>query len=429
MDAVEILPGKLSGVIKAVPSKSFSHRAIICGALSGGKSEISNLIFSQDVLATINGVKELGANINICHDKVIINNFDKNNFFNKNNFKISIDCLDSGSTLRFLIPVISALGKNVIFKRSLNLSKRPILELLETLSKSGIKFKMFDDLSLEIDGVLKPGRFLISGNISSQFVSGLLMALPILKGDSEIKLTSKLKSLQYVFMTMDVMKQYGVDIKKTAEGFFIKGNQKYKPTNYVVEGDWSQAAFFMAAGAMGKKITITGLNKDSIQGDKKICEILSKFGADVSCKNGNTIVKPSKLVGINIDASDILDIVPVLSVVAASSKGETNITNIEGLKFKECDRLEAIYQELKCLGVDIKKTKSTLTILGKEKMHGGKVWSHNDHRMAMALSIMSENLTEKIIIINANCVKKSYPNFFEEFNLMGGKASVIDLGK
>ncbi len=422
MSVVHITPTKLSGSLTAPPSKSFSHRAIICGALSGGKCDISSIIFSEDILATLNGMRETGVNINTYENSLTVNDF------KPNLSDITIDCYDSGSTLRFLIPVVAALGIDATFKRSLGLAKRPMIEYLEILSKAGVKFEINNDLSLKINGKLQSGKFFIPGNISSQFVSGLLMALPMLEDDSEIILTSKLESSKYVDITIDVMKKFGVHIDKTIDGFFIKGNQKYKPADYVVEGDWSQAAFWLIAGAIGGNITIKNLNKDSSQGDKQIFELLEQFGADISWNENNVTVKKSKLKGIDVNASEIPDIVPILAVVAANAKGATNITNAERLKFKECNRLEATYRELKSLGVDIKKTEDGLIINGKGKHKGGTVWSHNDHRIAMAMSIMAINLPENLKITDADSVKKSYPHFFEDYNSIGGKADVIDLG-
>ena len=423
LSVVNITPAKLNGIVTAPPSKSYSHRAIICGALSGGKCEISSLIFSEDILATMNGMKEIGANITVCEDSVLINDFKSV----QNN--IVIDSFDSCSTLRFIIPIVASLGIESIFKRSLGLAKRPMIEYLKILEKAEVKSEVCSDLSLKIGGKLKSGKFLIPGNISSQFVSGLLMALPMIDGNSEIEMTSKLESSKYVDITIDVMKKFGVCIEKTSNGFFIAGNQKYKPTDYIVEGDWSQGGFFMVAGSIGGNITIKNLNKNSFQGDKEIFKLLSKFGANISWNENQVEIKKSKLWGINIDASEIPDLIPILSVAAANAEGVTEITNAGRLKFKECDRLDAIYRQLKSLGVDIKKLDDGLIIKGKGKWNGGVAWSHNDHRIAMALSIMAINLPENLKITHAEAIKKSYPDFFEDYNSIGGKVDVVDMGK
>ncbi len=423
MSTLKIQKSTLRGTLAAPPSKSFSHRAIICAALSGSKCSISPVIFSDDILATIHAMKEIGSSIKACGNALKIKDF------KINKHTAVIDCRDSGSTLRFLIPIAAALGLNAVFKRSRSLAKRPIMAFLKILSKAGINFEMCSDLSLKISGSLHSGKFLVPGNITSQFISGLLMALPLLQGDSEIELTSNLESRSYVSITIEVMKSFGVFVEKKANGFFIKGGQKYKPRNYTIEGDWSQAAFFIAAGAIKGCIKVENLNKNSSQGDKQILEILSNFGAKISWKNGTVLSKSSRLKGINIDASEIPDLVPILAVVAANSEGITLIMGVKRLKFKECNRLEAICKQLLDLGVDIKIHKETLKIRGKGKHKGGSAWSHKDHRIAMALSIMAINLPEDLRIIDAQSVSKSYPHFFKDYNLLGGKASVVDLGK
>lgn len=423
MNAVNITPTKLNGTVTAPPSKSYSHRAIICGSLTGGKCEISSLIFSNDILATINGMKAMGSSIVTHKNSLVINNFECAKD------KIVVDCADSGSTLRFLIPIAAALGIDTVFKRNLGLAKRPIMEYLEILANAGVTFEICDDLSLKISGKLKPRKFLVSGNISSQFVSGLLMALPLVDGNSEIVMTSPLESSKYVDITIDVLKKFGVNIEKTSNGFYIEGNQKYKPIDYVVEGDWSQSAFFMVAGAIGGNVSIKNLNKNSLQGDKQIFKLLAKFGANIFWNKNQVEVKKSSLKGIDIDASEIPDLVPILSVAAANSEGITHITNAKRLKFKECDRLDAIYKQLKNLGVDIRKLDDGLTIKGIGERNGGIACSYNDHRIAMMLSIMAITLPENLKIIDADSVKKSYPNFFEDYSSIGGKVNVINVGK
>lgn len=425
MSDVIISSSNLIGTVNAIPSKSYSHRAIICAALSGGECKVSPLVFSEDVLVTINAVKKIGVQVVKLNDGIILKGG-----FGRIKGDIVIDCLDCGSTLRFLIPIVSAFGLRATFRRSISLAKRPLGEYLEVLSEFGMNYKVNSDLSVSISGQLRSGEFKIPGGISSQFISGLLMALPLLKGDSEIVLTSELQSSNYVDMTIDVLKKFGITVGKTDRGFFIKGGQKYTPANYEVEGDWSQAAFFLVGGALSGDITVKNLNKNSLQGDKKIYEILERFGVKIFWVKSGLNVKKSSLKGIDIDASQIPDLVPILSVLCSNSSGISRITNAERLKFKECNRLEAIYKELKNLGVDIKKQTDGLTITGGNKSSGsGLVWSHNDHRIAMALAIMGLNLPKSMKIIDADSVNKSYPNFFEDFKSIGGKAYVVDVGQ
>lgn len=413
----------LNGTVLVPPSKSFSHRAIICAALSGKESFISPLVFSQDILATIDGMKNLGAEIEIFENGIKVKGF------KKPSKKVFVDCFDSGSTLRFLVPVAAVLGIETVFKRSESLAKRPIEDLLNALEKAGVKWEENEDFSLKVSGKLSSGEFLLPGNVSSQFVSGLLMALPMLDGNSAIKLTSKLESSAYVEITAEVMKKFGILTQKIHDGFFVEGNQKYKSFDYIVEGDWSQAAFFMAMGALGGSVSIKGLNKNSYQADKMIFNFLENFGADISWNEDEIRVNKSKLRGINIDAAEVPDLVPVLAVLAANAEGETTINNVKRLRFKECDRLSAISEELAKIGVKIKFFENELKITGGKNYLGCEVSSHNDHRIAMAMTVMTSCTEGNMTILNSDCVKKSYPDFFEDYCLLGGIVDVFDVGK
>lgn len=413
----------LKGTVSAPPSKSFSHRAVICAALSGEECLISPLVFSQDVLATIDGMKSLGAEIEFFENGIKIKGF------KRPSEEVFVDCFDSGSTLRFLVPVAAALGIKTVFKRSESLAKRPIKVLLDALEKAGVKSEIGEDFSLKISGKINPGEFSLPGDVSSQFVSGLLMALPMLEKSSKITLTSRLESSGYIEITTEVMKKFGVLTEKTENGFIIKGNQKYKPLDYTVEGDWSQAAFFVAMGALGGNVGVKGLNKNSCQADKMIFNFLENFGADISWEKNEVKVNKSNLKAVNIDAAEVPDLVPVLAVLAANAEGETRIKNVRRLRFKECDRLSAISEELAKIGVKIEASENELKITGGKNYAGCEVSSHNDHRIAMALTVMASCVEGNITILNSQCVKKSYPGFFKDYNLLGGEADVFDLGQ
>lgn len=413
----------LKGTVLVPPSKSFSHRAVICAALSGEECLISPLVFSQDVLATIDGMKSLGAEIELFENGIKIKGF------KRPSEEVFVDCFDSGSTLRFLIPVAAALGIKTVFKRSESLAKRPIKVLLDALEKAGVKSEIGEDFSLKISGKINPGEFSLSGDVSSQFVSGLLMVLPMLEKSSKIALTSRIESSGYIEITDEVMKKFGVLTEKTENGFIIKENQKYKPLDYTVEGDWSQAAFFMAMGALGGSVGVKGLNKNSCQADKMIFNFLENFGANISWDKNEVKVNKSKLKAVNIDAAEVPDLVPVLAVLAANAEGETRIKNVRRLRFKECDRLSAISEELAKIGVKIEASENELKITGGKNYSGCEVSSHNDHRIAMALTVMASCVEGNITILNSECVKKSYPEFFKDYNLLGGEADVFDLGQ
>ncbi len=400
---IEITPSKLKGKLIVPPSKSISHRALICAALAKGQTKITNLLDCADTNATIEILKRLGAEITKEGNITTVCGIDKPN---KN---VAADCCESGSTLRFLIPVAAALGCNAEFYGKGKLPERPITPYFTELTKNGIIFET-QKMPYKISGQLKSGEYELAGDMSSQFITGLLFALPLLSGDSEIAITSTLQSKPYVNITIDMLKKFGVEIDETQKGYFIKGGQTYKPSNTEIEADMSQAAFFVVANALGSNIDIGELNYRSLQGDRVIMDI----------------VRESKGNAFNADASQIPDLVPILTVLAAFSKGISRITNCERLRIKECDRLAAISAELNKLGAKITENSDNLVIEGVESIHGGICETYNDHRIAMSLAIASTCSTEPITIKNAQCVNKSYPNFFEDFKSIGGIINVIN---
>lgn len=423
MSKVIIEPTNLHGMITPPVSKSDAHRAIICAALSKGITTISPFSMSSDMKATIGAVKALGTRVDEKENCLIV---DGTNTFS--NIVSNIDCLESGSTLRFLIPVAAISGKEITFVGHGRLPQRPIGPYLEDLPKAGVKMNTQGGLPLKISGKLKSGDFFMPGDISSQFITGLMLALPLLQGDSRIILTTPLQSKGYVDLTISVMKRFCVEIETLENGYFIKGSQNYKSCDYKTEGDWSQAAFFMCAAAISKNpngINCKGLSLDSKQGDKKIADILSLFGADVK-KESEISVKYNNLHGIEIDASQIPDLVPVIAGVAAFSKGKTTIFGAERLRIKESDRLKTTTLGLKSLGADIEETKDGLVIIGKETLEGGTCEGYNDHRIVMTLAVVAQRCENKVIINGSECINKSYPQFFEDYNSLGGKADVIN---
>ena len=419
MKKVIITPSKLKGSVKIPPSKSMAHRAIICASLSKGESVISNIDFSEDIIATMEGMKSLGANIKVEKDKLIING---ENILKDSNYKV-IDCNESGSTLRFLVPISLIKDNRVNFIGRGNLGKRPLKTYYEIFDEQEIKYSYEEEkLDLNIEGSLKGGEFKVKGNISSQFISGLLFTLPLLKEDSKIIITTELESKGYIDLTLDMIEKFGVTIKNNNyREFLIKGNQSYKPMNYKVEGDYSQAAFYFSAGALGSEINCIDLDLSSYQGDKECIEILEGMGARlIENQEESLSIIHGDLNGTIIDASQCPDIIPVLTVVAALSKGDTRVINGERLRIKECDRLNAICTELNKLGADIKELKDGLIIKGVKELIGGEVYSHKDHRIAMSLAIASTRCKEEVIISEPDCVKKSYPGFWEDFKSLGG---------
>lgn len=402
---VEIIPSLLKGDVTIPPSKSVAHRMLICAALAKGKSEISNLSFSKDITATIEAVKALGAKIEIDGTTAIVDGI-KNPAENA-----CIDCCESGSTLRFMIPVAAALGTKTEFFGRGKLPERPITPFLEELPRHETVFDYNGTMPFGISGKLCCGTYRIGGDVSSQFITGLLLALGALEGESRIELTSHLQSKPYVDITVSVLKKFGAEVKTTEKGYTIIGRGGYTPCKCVVEGDYSQAAFFEVANALGSQINILGLDKNSLQGDKKIVEICSQVMYN----------KNNELDAFELDCSDIPDLVPALAVLASFCKGKSRITNVARLRIKECDRLEAISQCLNKTGGRVTEFPDSLEIEGVKFLSGGEVDSFNDHRIPMAMAIAATKSKSPILIKNAECVSKSYPDFFEVYEKLGGK--------
>lgn len=422
MSDVKFSPFIPSGTVNVPPSKSDVHRAIICAAMANGVSRISPVALSNDIKATIGCIKALGA------EAVLENNVLKVDGTNMYKNKTALlDCGESGSTLRFFIPIAAVGNINATFVGKGKLPQRPIGIFTEALPKAGTVCKTEGGLPLEIKGQLKSGIFEIPGNVSSQFITGLLLALPILEGDSEIVLTSPLESVGYIAMTIRTMKQFGVNIQATEKGWHIKGGQSYKTCDYTTDGDWSQAAFFMVLGAVSGKVTVKGVAKDSTQGDKKCTEILARFGAKVTQLDNEVTVEKGKLKAITIDASQIPDLVPVLSVCAAFAEGTTKIINAERLRIKECDRLKATAELLNNLGGKVKELSDGLEITGVSSLKGGNVNGYNDHRIVMSAAVCAARSDEDITATFAMSINKSYPDFYIDYNSIGGKANVLDL--
>ncbi len=420
MDDVVITPKMLRGSVVIPPSKSVAHRAIIAAALSGGECIIDNLTMSDDILATLEGMRALGS-------KYTMNKKDKRVCISskkggRKSTDLEIDCAESGSTLRFLIPVALVYGGNIKFTGHGRLMQRPQKPYIDMFKKKGIKCESSNDY-LSFSGQLKGGRYEITGDISSQFITGLLMALPLLEEDSEIIVTTSPESKGYIDISLDVLREFGIEIENyDYKKYIIKGGQKYKPRNYTVEGDYSQAAFFLVAGALGCDITCLGLSEKSSQGDRAIVKIIEQAGGKIEKKNGGiSAVVSENMCGITVDVRDIPDLVPILAVLFAFCRGESKIVGAGRLRMKESDRLAAISKELTQLGVDITEGSDSLVINGCQVAECGVVSSWGDHRIAMALSIAACRCEgEAVTITGASAVRKSYPDFFEVYKSLDG---------
>lgn len=416
-----INPNKLSGEISPPPSKSLSHRAIIAASLSDGLSIIDNIALSDDVIATCEAMENFG---------VVINR-------GKSHLEVSsvgklirpihpINCKESGSTLRFLIPFASLVDEPVIFDGVGGLRTRPLTPYVDIFKKNDVRCIYEDELPMIVEGSLKPGKYEITGDISSQFITGLMFVLPTLDGDSVIEITSELESKGYIDLTLDYLKEFGIEIANNQyKEFVIKGNQKYQSKNITVESDFSQAAFWVVAGLIGNGLTLKNLNMDSNQGDKAILDITKAMQGKINNDSTTLSVEKSNTVGTIIDASQCPDIVPILAVLGALSEGETKIINAGRLRIKESDRLKAISTELTKLGADIKETEDGLVINGKSELCGGEVEGWGDHRIVMSLAIASIRCSEPVVINGWKAIEKSYPTFFKDFEKLGGETLLI----
>ena len=402
-----ITPSKLSGSVDIPASKSVAHRLVIAAALAEGESVITNVYPSKDILATVDAMRALGAEIELDGDTARISGI------TEPPAEAVIDCGESGSTLRFVIPVAAALGVRTTFIGHGKLPERPITPFLEELPRHGARFEYSGTMPFTVSGKLTAGEYRIGGDISSQFITGLMLALSAVEGDSRITLTTRLESRPYVDITMGCLEQFGGRASADEQGFSVGGGRRMKGCTCAVEGDWSQAAFFEVANSLGSSVTINGLNVNSYQGDKKILEICRDM-----VYNKNSVL--SQLSPFELDCSDIPDLVPVLAVLASFCEGESRITNVARLRIKESDRLAAVTECLNRIGGRVTAYDDMLVIEGVKALRGGEVESFNDHRIAMAMAVASTRCTAPLLIRGAECVAKSYPGFWEDFERLGG---------
>ena len=379
---ITIRPQKLQGTVAAIPSKSQAHRLLICAAFSDEETFLLCPDTNRDIEATADCLRALGAEITRTADGYRVTplrNLPKNAVLN---------CCESGSTLRFMLPIVGALGVDALFRMEGRLPSRPLSPLWEEMERMGCRLSRPDESTIRCEGKLKAGIYSIDGSISSQFITGLLFALSLIDGESSLEITGKLESKPYIDMTREAMNLF-------------QAPHYHTPGQIQVEGDWSNGAFFLAAKSLGSDLTVTSLNPASTQGDRAAAALLPALNAH--CK---------------IDASDIPDLVPVLAVVAARNKGAV-FTNIRRLRLKESDRVATVIEMIQSLGGMAESTEDTLTIYGTG-LTGGTVNSYNDHRIAMAAAIAATVCTSPVTILGAEAVNKSYPGFWKEYRNLGG---------
>lgn len=411
----------LTGEVDSISSKSYAHRMILAASLAENPSKIVCKCLSDDICTTIDCANKLGANIIIDSDTLSITPIVKYT----EDKHVDLNCNECGSVLRFILPITGALGREATINGKGRLPMRPLGEIIEVMRTHGVNFSS-DRLPLTINGQLTSGRFEIDAGVSSQYITALLMALPLLKGNSEIVLLGDLKSKGYVDITIEVLRVYGIIVSRTPNGYMIKGNQKYiAPPNIAVEGDWSNAAFPLVGGLLCGDVCVKNLNPFSSQGDKEITKILTDMNGNIQTKKSAShafssdfrAIK-SELSPITVDISDIPDAAPILSVACAAAMGASTLIGVERLRAKECDRLEAIIEMLSAVGIKTEYTPNKLVIHGDiSSLSDGSrqviLSSFNDHRMAMSAAIIA-SLRGNVTITGIESVDKSYPTFWQE---------------
>lgn len=410
---VTIQPSSCYGSVKIPPSKSMAHRAIICAALADGKSTISNIDYSVDIQTTIDCMRKLGANI-ICHkDSVEIQGIQNFNHLTDNH----IECNESGSTLRFLIPIFSLTNQKVIFTGKNRLLKRPQKVYEDLFKENNLIFNQTENY-IEIQGRIRAKEYTLQGNVSSQFISGLLFTLPLLEKDSTIHILPPFESKSYIDLTIQMLEKFNIHIEWIDDfTLFIKGNQKYYAHDEVVEGDFSQFAFFAVLGAINHDLEIKGMDNHSLQGDKQILDILSDFGCEITHENSIYKIKQSNLKAHTIDLKNCPDLGPILCTLAMFSKGTTHITNASRLRLKESDRIEAMVSECKKMGCEIEVMDDEMYIHGDYSKPTIELDGWKDHRIVMACAIALTKLGGTID--GCEAITKSYPSFFEDLKSVG----------
>ncbi len=415
----------LEGVVSAPPSKAYTHRMLIAASLSNGTSKIFNPLVSDDTQATLEAVKALGAETELhenywtIHGQETLKTPDQ-----------PIDCRESGSTLRFMIPVAALAPGHATFLFGASFERRPVVPLLESLKELGVESTIQRNNSSVMvrGGGIRGGKTSIRGDISSQFISGLLFACPKANEDTEITVTTKLESKGYVEMTFEVLVEHGLEgaVSPELSCLWIPSNQSYRPCDHTVPGDFSSAAFLLAAAAVtSSRVTVKNLEYQTAQGDMAILGILEEMGAAVKIRDNSVDVEVGPLVGVDIDAKDIPDLVPVCAVLACYAEGRSEIYNAKRLRYKESDRLDSISTELKKMGADIVVNEDGLTINGSSGLYGATIDPHNDHRIAMACAVAALGAVGETKIQNVECINKSYPQFFSDLRVLG--ANVVGI--
>ena len=425
-----INPRPLAGRVRAVASKSMAHRLLVCAALADHTTDVDCDTTSADIDATARCLDALGAHVTRTRLGFRVRPRREAPPVAAGR-RATLDCGESGSTLRFLLPVACALGAECDLTGAGRLAQRPLSPLYEELVAAGADLSEQGSFPLRVSGRIRAGRFLLPGDVSSQYLSGLLLAAPLLDGRTEVVVGEPIESRPYVTLTANALAAFGVEVRTRreagADGFaatvfeVAEGARYASPGRVSVEGDWSNAAFWLAAGACaGPGVTVEGLDLASAQGDRTILAALALFGARLSRRGGEATCAPDALSGCTIDVSDCPDLVPPIAAVASVSAGTTRITGAGRLRLKESDRLETVTAALSALGARIRVEGDGLVVEGKDALDGGCVDAANDHRIAMMTAVAATRATGPVRILDAGCVAKSYPRFFDDYAALGG---------
>ncbi len=410
------------GELAAPRSKAYTHRALITSLLTRGETRIETPLRCDDTANTLQAIRGLGAQVTIHGDEMTVTG---QGALSKP--QGTIDCGESGATLRFLTAVSAAFPHTVTLTGGTGLSSRPMLPLVRALESLGANVRLEANPKFQIDvqGPLRGGKAIIPGDVSSQFISGLLLAAPLAEKDVRIRVNGRTESRPYVDMTLEVMKKHGVDVEEPSSEFIVPAPQQYHPTTHMVPGDFSSASFLLAAAATaGDKITLSGLDESSGEPDAVILDVLSKIGARVE-KSGHSVqLEKGTIESFEFDARDHPDLVPVLAILACSAKGPSVIRGVARLRYKETNRLETVPEELRKMGANISFGPDRMIVEGPRKLVGQELSSHGDHRVAMACTIASLTADGTSLIQGAETVSKSYPNFFEDLSSLGVKLDV-----
>ncbi len=422
---LKVCRAEVSGTIRAPPSKSYTHRAVICSSLAAGKSMVKNPLSSDDTCTTAAICEMLGAHVE-WDDQIEIIGTDE-----ISTPEDVLDCHGSGTSLRLLTGLAAHAPGLTVLTGDPSLRRRPVGPLLKAMKDWGVKC-----YSTRLNGLppvvvfgggVKGGHIYMKGDVSSQYITAMLLSCPWAYEDTVIELSTELESKPYIEITLDVLERYGIEVEvsDTFNRYIIPSQQIFKPNDYMTPGDFSSAAFLVVLGALTGEVEVTGLDPDSKQGDKEIMNILDKMGTSVKSKGDSVKVEKNELEGMTIDVSDIPDLTPILAVLGTQARGTTELINAERLRIKESDRLSAITTELKKMGADIRERRGSLNISGPTYLKGANIYPHNDHRIAMACAVAASVAEGDTFIENVECIDKSYPNFIKDIKSIGADVKCL----